>query len=148
MRKSILMIAAMMVAFAAGAATKNYEIVSPDGTLDAKISLADGDIVYSVTKDGNTILAPSKIAMQLADGTAYDGAVKFRKAERATVNTVLEAPFYKKSQVKENYNQLTLSFKTFDLVFRAYDAGVAYRFVSKSKVPFKVAGETAQRRSI
>ena len=144
MRKSILMIAALMMAFVAGAAPKNYELVSPDGTLGAKISLAEGDIVYSVEKDGKVLLAPSRIAMQLADGTSYDGAVKFRKAERKTVNGMLEAPFYKKSQVKENYNQLTLKFKTFDLVFRAYDSGVAYRFVSSSKVPFKVAGETAQ----
>ena len=46
--------------------------------------------------------------------------------------------------MRENYNQLTLTFKTFDLVFRAYDAGIAYRFVSKSKAPFKVVSETAE----
>ena len=144
MRKLILMISAAVLAFSAVAAPKTYEFASPDGTLKAEVVLNGTDITYSVLKDGKAVLAPSRIAMQLADGTAYDGAVKLRKAERTSVNGTLQAPFYKKSQVRENYNQLTLKFKTFDLVFRAYDAGVAYRFVSRSKTPFKVLSETAQ----
>ena len=144
MRKLILMILAAVLAFSAVAAPKTYELASPDGTLKAEVVLNGTDITYSVLKDGKAGLAPSRIAMQLADGTAYDGAVKLRKAERTSVNGTLQAPFYKKSQVRENYNQLTLKFKTFDLVFRAYDAGVAYRFVSGSKAPFKVLSETAQ----
>ena len=144
MRKLILMISAAVLAFSAVAAPKTYELASPDGTLKAEVVLNGTDITYSVQKDGKAVLAPSRIAMQLADGTAYDGAVKLRKAERTSVNGTLQAPFYKKSQVRENYNQLTLKFKTFDLVFRAYDAGVAYRFVSGSKAPFKVLSETAQ----
>lgn len=144
MRKLILMISAAVLAFSAVAAPKTYELASPDGTLKAEVVLNGTDITYSVQKDGKAVLAPSRIAMQLADGTAYDGAVKLRKAERTSLNGTLQAPFYKKSQVRENYNQLTLKFKTFDLVFRAYDAGVAYRFVSGSKAPFKVLSETAQ----
>lgn len=144
MRKLILMISAAVLAFSAVAAPKTYELASPDGTLKAEVVLNGTDITYSVLKDGKAVLAPSRIAMQLADGTAYDGAVKLRKAERTSVNGTLQAPFYKKSQVRENYYQLTLKFKTFDLVFRAYDAGVAYRFVSGSKAPFKVLSETAQ----
>lgn len=144
MRKLILLISAAVLAFSAVAAPKTYELASPDGTLKAEVVLNGTDITYSVLKDGKAVLAPSRIAMQLADGTAYDGAVKLRKAERTSVNGTLQAPFYKKSQVRENYNQLTLKFKTFDLVFRAYDAGVAYRFVSGSKDPFKVLSETAQ----
>lgn len=144
MRKLILMISAAVLAFSAVAAPKTYELASPDGTLKAEVVLNGTDITYSVLKDGKAVLAPSRIAMQLADGTSYDGAVKLRKAERTSVNGTLQAPFYKKSQVRENYNQLTLKFKTFDLVFRAYDAGVAYRFVSGSKAPFKVLSETAQ----
>ena len=90
------------------------------------------------------LLAPSEIAMQLADGSSYDGMVKFRKAVTANVDQMVDAPFYKKSKVRDNFNQLTLQFKTFDLVVRTYDTGAAYRLVSKSKVPFKVKGETAE----
>lgn len=142
-RKIIL---ALAVTFAATAAfaQKHFDVTSPDGTLKAEVSVGNGKVTYSVIKDGITLLAPSEISMHLEDGTSYDGAVKFRKAERSTVDNVLPALFYKKTQVKENYNQLKLNFKTFDIVFRAYDAGVAYRFVSKSKTPFKVLSETAR----
>ena len=124
-------------------AQKNYSVVSPDGELKAEVSVADGKITYAVAKGEVQLISPSEIAMSLEDGTAYNGAVKLQKSRKETVDQTLDALFYKKARVKENYNQLTLNFKTFDLQFRAYDAGVAYRFVSKSKIPFKVVSETA-----
>jgi len=142
-KKIFLTLAVVLSAYVASA-QKQYEVVSPDGSLKADVEITDGKIIYSVIKNGAVVLSPSEVAMTLADGSVYDGSVKLRKSGKTSVDSVVESPFYKKSHVKENYNQLALNFKTFDLVFRAYDAGVAYRFVSKSKTPFKVVSETAQ----
>ena len=142
-KKIFLTLAVVLSAYVASA-QKQYEVVSPDGSLKADVEITDGKIIYSVIKNGSVVLSPSEVAMTLADGSVYDGSVKLRKSGKTSVDSVVESPFYKKSHVKENYNQLALNFKTFDLVFRAYDAGVAYRFVSKSKTPFKVVSETAQ----
>ena len=142
-KKIFLTLAVVLSAYVASA-QKQYEVVSPDGSLKADVEITDGKIIYSVIKNGAVVLSPSEVAMTLADGSVYDGSVKLRKSGKTSVDSVVESPFYKKSHVKENYNQLALNFKTFDLVFRAYDAGVAYRFVSKSKTPFKVLSETAQ----
>ena len=142
-KKIFLTLAVVLSAYVASA-QKQYEVVSPDGSLKADVEITDGKIIYSVIKNGAVVLSPSEVAMTLADGSVYDGTVKLRKSGKTSVDSVVESPFYKKSHVKENYNQLALNFKTFDLVFRAYDAGVAYRFVSKSKTPFKVLSETAQ----
>ena len=120
-----------------------YTVTSPDASLKAEVTL-DKEITYSVFKGADCVLAPSEIAMQLSDGSVYDGSVRLRKVSRSSVDRVLPAICYKKSQVRENYNELTLSFKTFDLVFRAYDVGVAYRFVSKAKGAFNVVSETAE----
>ena len=145
MKRTIILAVIMTVMpFMVAAASKAYEIVSPDATLKAEVKIEEGKIFWSVFKDGNMLLAPSEIAMQLADGSSYDGMVKFRKAVTANVDQMVAAPFYKKSKVRDNFNQLTLQFKTFDLVVRTYDTGAAYRLVSKSKVPFKVKGETAE----
>ena len=145
MKRTIILAVIMTVMpFMVAAASKAYEIVSPDATLKAEVKIEEGKIFWSVFKDGNMLLAPSEIAMQLADGSSYDGMVKFRKAVTANVDQMVDAPFYKKSKVRDNFNQLTLQFKTFDLVVRTYDTGAAYRLVSKSKVPFKVKGETAE----
>lgn len=142
-KKIFLTLAVVLSAYVASA-QKHYEVISPDGSLKADVEITDGKILYSVIKNGSVVLSPSEVAMTLSDGSVYDGTVKLRKSGKTSVDSVVESPFYKKSHVKENYNQLALNFKTFDLVFRAYDAGVAYRFVSKSKVPFKVLSETAQ----
>ena len=125
------------------AAPKSYELSSPDGTVRTVVTVGD-DVNYSVWKNSDQLLNPSVISMDLMDGSSYDASVKLQKVERSTVDNTLDALFYKKDKVRENYNELKLRFRTYDLIFRAYDAGVAYRFVSKSKAPFKVKGEIAE----
>ena len=125
------------------AAPKSYELSSPDGTVRTVVTVGD-DVNYSVWKNSDRLLNPSVISMDLMDGSSYDASVKLQKVERSTVDNTLDALFYKKDKVRENYNELKLRFRTYDLIFRAYDAGVAYRFVSKSKAPFKVKGEIAE----
>lgn len=125
------------------AAPKSYELSSPDGTVRTVVTVGE-DVNYSVWKNFDRLLNPSVISMDLMDGSSYDASVKLQKVERSTVDNTLDALFYKKDKVRENYNELKLRFRTYDLIFRAYDAGVAYRFVSKSKAPFKVKGEVAE----
>ena len=78
LRNIVLLLAASLFTIGA-AAQKNYDVLSPDGNLKAEVSVADGKITYSVEKNQVQILVPSEIAMTLADGTAYDGAVKLQK---------------------------------------------------------------------
>ena len=125
------------------AAPKSYELSSPDGTVRTVVTVGE-DVNYSVWKNSAQLLNPSVISMDLMDGSSYDASVKLQKVERSTVDNTLDALFYKKDKVRENYNELKLRFRTYDLIFRAYDAGVAYRFVSKAKAPFKVKGEIAE----
>ena len=142
MKKSALVLLCLAI-WGQSYAANVYTVTSPDASLKAEVTL-DKEITYSVFKGTDCVLAPSEIAMQLSDGSAYDASVRLRKVSRSSVDRVLPAICYKKSQVRENYNELTLSFKTFDLVFRAYDDGVAYRFVSKAKGAFNVVSETAE----
>jgi len=144
MKRSVLLIVGLCICIMSmSAAPKIYEIISPDGTIKAEIAIGD-KIEYSVWKLSDRILMPSEIAVRLADGTGYDASVKLLKVSRSSVDRTLDAPFYKKSKVTENYNELTFRFRTFDLMFRTYDSGVAYRFVSRSKKPFIVENETAR----
>ena len=143
MIKSFLLILTTSLVTIVTSVQKTYTVTSPDGDIKAEVTVADGKIAYSVSKGESLLISPSEIAMTLADGTAYNGAIKLQKSNTEYVDRVHNALLYKKAQVRENYNQLTLYFKTFDLQFRVFDAGVAYRFVSKSKTSFKVVSETA-----
>ena len=143
MKRLTLFVIALLSIWNAAAASKSYDLTSPDGTLRVEVEVGD-EIVYSLWKNADRILMPSGIEMKLADGTLYNASARFQKVYRTTVDNILEAKYYKKSQVKENYNQLALQFKTFDLIFRAYDSGIAYRFIAKAKGDFKVESEKAE----
>lgn len=117
---------AIAVATAATAAPKDYTLSSPDGGLEVKITADDG-ISWSLYRDGACLLTPSRVSMTLEDGTVY-GTGKFRTAKGSD----------------DDNNSLTFKFKECDLVFKAFDDGVAYRFISRSKTPFKVVSEQAE----
>ena len=124
------------------ATAKEHRLVSPDGRLCVEVESGE-DLNWALSYDGQQVVAPSEISMTLADGSVYGGPAKVVREVRRTVNDVIKTQIYKKAEVVDNFNELTLRFKGFSLVLRAYDDGFAYRFVSHSKSPFKVVAEQA-----
>ena len=137
-------IIAMMLPLTAYSAVKSYTVSSPDGKLKAEITAGD-KVSYSITFNGKTILSPSEISMTLEDGTIL-GEGKVRKVTRGRVATRgIPAVAYKKATVDDVYNWLTLTFKGYNIEFRAYDTGIAYRFAATLlKGEFNVTAEKAE----
>ena len=143
MKRLITICALALLTVAAAAAPKVYDLASPDGKL--KIAVENGEgVTYTLSYDGDMLIDRSEINMLLTDGTIYGGVQKAPKVTRRTVNQTLPAVTYKKAQVVDNFNEMTLKYKEFSIVFRAYDEGVAYRFVSHAKAPFCVESECAE----
>ena len=141
-RNRLFVLVAVLISTISSAAPRNFDIVSPDGTLKASIVVGD-EITYSISKNGDDILAPSEISMKFSDGTSFN-ADGYRKMLRQTVDNMLTSPLYRKSDISEKYNELALTFKTFKLIFRAYDSGVAYRFQSLKEGEYQVVEETSE----
>ena len=136
-----MLMAALAVAFAAQA--KDYVVKSPDAKIVVTVSSGE-HVSYSIERDGIKLLAPSQISMSLVGGYRYGGKDSF-KATRKTVDQTIPAKNFKRAKVRDHYNEMTLSTGTYDLVFRAYDDGVAYRFVARGKEgEFAVAYEQAE----
>ena len=130
------MITALSVAAGLSAAPKAFRLESPDGRLDVCVSTSGG-VRYSITHDDVLLLVDAALSMSLTDGTVYGGPMsKLRRARTVSVDRTVEAVAYKKAEVRENYNELTLEYRDFKVVFRAYDDAFAYRFVSLSDKPF------------
>ena len=139
---------AALLLFVAGtlsAADKTYKVQSPSGAVTVEIS-AGAQLSWAVARDGVTVLDSSPLSMTLEDGTVFGQNMKVKKAARKSVNRVLRPAVYRQEQVTEAYNEITLSCKGYSVVFRAYDAGAAYRFVAAQKASFKVASEQAAFR--
>ena len=136
--------AALFVAGALSAfgANKNIQLMSPDGSLVVDIAAGKG-LSYSVYCNGTALLKDSRIAMKLTDGTVYGGD-KLQKFTRTGSDKTFKAIAYKRAEVRDHYNEITLYYKNCNVVFRAYDDCIAYRFISKSKKDFKVKSETAE----
>ena len=143
MKKLMTVCAMALMSLAAMAAPKTYELASPDGKFKVTVENGEG-LTYTLSHDGDLLLDKSEINMLLTDGTIYGGVQKAPKVTRRTVNQTLPAITYKKSQVVDHFNEMTLKYKEYSVVFRAYDEGVAYRFVSHAKAPFKVESECAE----
>ena len=137
---TILLCCCTVGAFAARSKSTAQTLKSPDG----RIVVTFDAFKYSVTADGVQMLAPSAISMTLTDGTVYGGKAQLVKAYRKSVDETFDTPVYKKASVRNRYNELTLRYKAFDLVFRAYNEGVAYRFVSRSEQRVNVKAEQAE----
>lgn len=123
----------------------NYQVSSPDGHITASVTVGE-NISYTVSRNEQTLIAPSTISMNLSDGTVFGRNDKVRKTVRTSFDDTFSTVAYKKAEVRDNYNQILLNFKEFSLIFRAYDDGVAYRFVSNldKKKTYEVISEQAE----
>lgn len=125
-------------------AQKTYTLSSPDARIVVTV-LLDSAVSYSVTHDGEALLAPSKLSMRLAGGSAFGVSPKLQRASRRSVSESIPATVYKKAVVVDAFNELTLKCRgEYRIVFRAYNDGVAYRFVATTDRPFQVESEQAE----
>ena len=74
--------------------------------------------------------------MMLYDGTMLGASVELLDSSTASVDSTWENPFGKRRTVRNHYNELTLTFLDrtskkfiFQVVFRVFDDGVAFRYV-------------------
>lgn len=122
---------------------KEYRLNSPDGKLEVTLYIGDR-ITYELTEEGHTLVAPSPLSVHLDNGTVWGNGSHLKRVSHRQANEVIPSPFYKRSEVKDVYNEMTLSFREhFNLIFRMYNEGMAYRFAATGNRPFKVTNEEA-----
>lgn len=143
MHRLLTTLAAALMVISAFAAPKDYVLRSPDEKLLVTIETGNG-ISYTLKHDGDLMLDRSEIGMYMTDGTVFGGYLNVKKASTRTVSETIKAIMYKKAEIKDEFNELTLKFKDFSLIFRAYDDGMAYRFVSHKEEAYNVDYETAE----
>ena len=143
MKRIIFLLSALFFCVEAFAA-KEYKLLSPNGKLEITIT-AEPQLAYSVKCDGEQILATSQIGLKIYEGANLGEKPVVKKVKRTSVNTEIATQFYFRSTIKDHYNALRIDFATrYGVEFRAYDEGVAYRFVTNFKHDFKLENEIAE----
>ena len=120
---------------------QDFTLESPNGKI--KISIVINEkVTWSISHEKDLILAPSSVSMTLDQNEVLGKNALLLNSKREKVNTTFESPFYKKSSIKNQYNLLVVNFKNdFSIEYRAFDDGVAYRFITKKKKDITVKSE-------
>ncbi len=123
--------------------SRSFEIKSPDGNIILALEAGTG-LYWSVKHKGQTIIKPSVISLQLQSGEILGNNLKVKSSEKEEIRSEFKAINYKKSVIKDEYNQLTIeAINDFGIVFRVYDDAVAYRFFTRKKEGLVINNETA-----
>ena len=125
-------------------AQKSYQLASPNGEIKVSVSVAD-KIYYDIAYGQETLLENG--TMQLQVGNQWLGAnPKVSKASTQSVDENIRPVIpFKFSNIRNHYNQLLLKFNgNYSVEFRAFDDGVAYRFITNKKGEMEVMDELMQ----
>jgi alpha-glucosidase len=119
-------------------------VTSPDGNLSVVFELKANPqpylpgarAYYRLSYKATPILADSPLGLDFQGVPALDRDFEIVGADRQSRDDTWENAFGAKRRVREHYNQLTVSLRErqaprrrVDLIFRAYDEGVAFRYV-------------------
>ena len=122
-------------------AQKRVSASSPDGQTRVTVTLGDR-IYYDVESHGEKLFQQCHIGMMLNDRTLGEKPVLKSKKVKTVRETLTPIHPLKSSQVENNYTLLTLTLGGgYQVEWRVYDDGVAYRFVTALKGDIEVMSE-------
>ena len=114
-------------------AQKSYQLLSPNGEIKMSISVSD-KIYYDIAYGQETLLENGIMQLQLGKQVLGENP-KVSKASTKSVDEIIRPVIpFKFSNIRNHYNQLLLKFNgNYSVEFRAFDDGVAYRFITNKK---------------
>ena len=127
------------VFYSCNSSTTGFQLLSPDGDLALSVEKdSAGLYVYSLADKGETLVVASRLGFEGVSQGQIPGADWQATASTASHDGVWKPVWGKRTEVKDQYNELTLSFQApggrtgvdrVQIVFRAYDDGVAFRYL-------------------
>lgn len=142
MKKNLTVILWALLLLSLSAQAKEYSISSPDANIVLKVNVAD-QLSWSADYKNQPVLSKVVIGMTLTGRELGQSSKLKAKSVEKISQEIRPVVAHKDAVVKDECNQLTLKFKDqFNVVFRAYNDGVAYRFVDLQKKATEVMNET------
>ena len=123
------------------AQSKKLSLTSPNGEIKVAITLGD-KIYYSVSDNNTELLTNNHLALTLGDGVL--GANPKLTSSKNIKGDEEIKPYValKFSTVRSVYNAVLLNFKgNYSVEFRAFNDGIAYRFITSKKGEIEVKDE-------
>lgn len=128
MRKIVIVMIGVL--WANAMAAKSFELKSPSGEVSVTVDIGE-QIRYSVYGGGKPLLTDSSLALCLREGTLGDKPHLTGHKASPVNRTFRPVVAFKFEEIRDRCNMLRLDFRGgWAVEFRAYDDGMAYRFVT------------------
>lgn len=114
-------------------------LTSPDGTIRVTVETEKG-LTWAVARKGADLLLPSPLGLDFIGQAPWTG-FRVKAATRRSIDSTWTTRLYKKEVVCDRANELEMALedakgRLLTLVFRAYDEGVAFRYVVPEQPAF------------
>lgn len=124
----------------------DFSLSSPDGRIKGNISV-DNQVSYSISYRGKPCLLPSPINCRLSDGRVLGEQLTVINSHVTVTDRIILPLYGISTTLRAHYTELSLEFSgNYKLLFRAYNEGFAYRFVTTFKDSITVESEKSEFR--
>ncbi len=125
-----------LAAIAPAMADDTASATSPDGSLAVTLRVdGAGKLSYTVTRRGQSLVAPSRLGFVLANAPKLDGGFSIARQRSTDHDETWEQPWGERQFVRNRYRELRVDLvqKKYDgramgIVFRIYDDGLGFRY--------------------
>ncbi len=113
---------------------KSIEIESPSGNIRIILRNDLNSLSYRVLLNNNEVITTSKLGILFKNNIQLFNKIRFAEIKNHSFDEFYQLPWGEVKKIRNHYNETLISFKngngikTFDLIFRAYDDGVAFRY--------------------
>jgi len=129
------------MANAQGKKAKKYELASPEGKNKIQFELVNNAPKYAVSHGKTVVITPSDMGFLLKNNEDFSSNFEIVKVENSTFDETWEQVWGEKKKIRNHYNQMAVKLqqknkekRQLEIQFRAFDDGVAFRYVYPKQV--------------
>jgi alpha-glucosidase len=155
-RIALCLTIALFVGPAPTSAQQSHQVASPDGKTVVTLGVSDGELVYSVEREGRLLILQSRLGFEFRGAPPLGPGVTIAGTSRESVDEAWEQPWGEVRYVRDHHNELRVTaeetaapLRRFDLVVRAFDDGIAFRYElpeQEALGEFEIADERTEFR--
>jgi alpha-glucosidase len=108
---------------------------SPDGRNEVTVEVRNGNLLYSVRRDGRAILLPSGLGFELQGAPPLRDGLRITGREQRSVDQTWTQPWGEVARVRDHHSELRVAVaeqgapnRQFVVAFRVFNDGVGFRY--------------------
>ena len=132
MNKLHSLLLAAVITLPGVACAEEFRVSSPNGKITATVTLDEGQLSYTVHKDGHLLVTPSPLGLKTTNVDLTQG-LSLVSSDTVVIDNPYSLPVGKQSQYRDHCHMLSVVTERSSLrqtvQFRLYDDGFAFRYV-------------------